>query len=158
MDSFPQGYKIWIGDLPRDTTKEETKQRVWDTLDAKKITPLWADILSIVLKEARAGSGSSYCVLTIGDIKNALATQLIFNFNLQLHIVFGVQNVPTVVQLWVNSGSMVGQHLNLKFQDLLNKGVAMMVKCVSSMGQNRSSGRPSIPPGRTGSTWTQSGS
>ncbi len=80
VDSKPPGFKIFVGDLPRDTSQNDTQQRVWNTLDAYGMKYLFADIRACVTSVARAGSGSSYCVITVGDIHNALVTQSTSHF------------------------------------------------------------------------------
>ena len=77
--SVPPGYKIWVGDLPEDSTEEDIRRRVFRTLlDSDQVTAqaLFEDILSIVVKSRRSASRSSYAVITVHNITSATATQL----------------------------------------------------------------------------------
>ena len=77
--SVPPGYKIWVGDLPEDSTPEDIRRRVWLTLfekDEDTAQALYEDILSLVVKSQRSASRSSYAVLTVANIASAWATQL----------------------------------------------------------------------------------
>ena len=77
--SVPPGFKIWVGDLPEDSTSEGIRRRVWLTLfqnDPDTCATLYEDILSLVVKSQRSASRSSYAVLTVATLASAWATQL----------------------------------------------------------------------------------
>ena len=54
----PHGYKIWVGDMPTDSTLQTVRERIKDTLidcvGISKFNDLWYDIRKIDVKPSRA--------------------------------------------------------------------------------------------------------
>ena len=76
FDSRPPGYKIWVGDLPQDTSGPAIWNRIWDTLERAGQKEVWWNITQLVVKPATAASGSSYAVITVSDVVSARDPQL----------------------------------------------------------------------------------
>ena len=76
FDSSPPGYKIWVGDLPQDTSGPAIWNRIWDTLERAGQKEVWWNITQLVVKPAQAQSGSSYAVITVSDVVSARDPQL----------------------------------------------------------------------------------
>ena len=75
-ESSPPGYKIWVGDLPSDSTQKSIWNRIWDTLEEVGKETRWYHITTLNVKPASAASGSSYAVLTVSDSNSATDPQL----------------------------------------------------------------------------------
>jgi hypothetical protein len=79
--SKPAGYKIWVGDLPRDTTAGMVNDNVWTALyqrtsgteEQRRATSeaSFSEIRDIVVKQSAAATGASYCCLTVGTKRAA---------------------------------------------------------------------------------------
>ena len=73
LGQHPPGYKVWVGDLPANSTFEEIKRRLFNTMIAANLDmdKHWQDINALVVKERRSESGASYCAITVDDLTSA---------------------------------------------------------------------------------------
>ena len=74
-DSYPPGYKIFVGDLPAKATDYECWVRIQCSCNSVGAILAYDKIRQVKVTSGRAHSGSSYVVITVSDYTATEVTQ-----------------------------------------------------------------------------------